>query len=57
MGNWKETKEAYSIEESMDSGFCHDPYKAPLPEYCSVCLQALELSPSCYYCMLNDKCI
>ncbi len=57
MGNWKETKEAYGIEESMDDGFCHDPYKRPLPEYCSVCLQALELSPGCYYCMLNDKFI
>ncbi len=57
MGKWEETKEAYGIKESTDSGFCHDPCKMPLPEYCDICTHALQINPGCYYCMLNDKYI
>ena len=51
----EDTKEVYGIAESMDTGFCKDPCKMPLPEYCDICTHALEINPGCYYCMLNDK--
>ena len=51
----EDMKGAYGIAESMDIGFCKDPCKMPLPEYCDICTHALEINPGCYYCMLNDK--
>lgn len=56
MGKWEETKEVY--EGPADgTGSCGDPCKMPLPEYCDICMHALEINPGCYYCMLNDRYI
>ena len=57
MGSLEETKEAHAAEESTGPGFCHDPYKVPLPEYCDICTHALQVRSGCYYCLLNDKYI